>query len=217
MAKVELIETSEPASEESAMISQTAGSLLISLAFWMSLLIAATMYAGVALSPKLADWINVRQQYLSNAMRLQELEDEADYLERVAAALKSDPEFAGHLVRANQNSGENDSEFVPVSHDLLFGGSVRKTHEEPVVVQPAVADLVYHLASHHTHRHWLLAAAAGLTLTAFTLMNEAGAGILTTGLRTGLKVFAVVTQRYRKPAPAPEISETSTDSLPPDS
>jgi len=71
MAKVELIETSEPASEESAMISQTAGSLLISLAFWMSLLIAATMYAGVALSPKLADWINVRQQYLSNAMRLQ--------------------------------------------------------------------------------------------------------------------------------------------------
>ena len=211
MPKVELIETSEPASEESAMISQTAGSLLISLAFWMSLLIAATMYAAVALSPKLADWINVRQQYLSNAMRLQELEDEADYLERVAAALKSDPDFAGHLVRANQNSGEHDSEFVPVSHDLLFGGSVRKSYEEPVVVQPAVASLVYHLASHEKHRHWLLAAAAGLTLTAFTLMNEAGAGILTTSLSTTLKIFTALTQRYRKPAPAPELTEPAAD------
>lgn len=194
------------------MISQTAGSFLISLAFWMSLLVSATMYAAVALSPKLADWINVRQQYLSNAMRLQELEDEADYLERVAAALKSDPEFAGHLVRANQNAGENDAEFVPVSHDLLFGGAVRKTYEEPVVVRPAVASLVYHLASHEKHRYWLLAAAAGLTLTAFTLMNEAGAGILTASLRTGLRVFTVLIQRYRKPAPAPEISDATLDS-----
>jgi hypothetical protein len=212
MPKVELIETSEPASDESAMIPQTAGSLLISLAFWMSLLIAATMYAAVALSPKLADWINVRQQYLSNAMRLQELEDEADYLERVAAALKSDPEFAGHLVRAHQNVGQNDSEFVPVSHDLLFGGSVRKTYDEPVVVQPAVASLVYHLASHEQHRYWLLAAAAGLTLTAFTLMNEAGAGMLTACLRTGVRIFTAVTQRYRKPAPEPALIDAMPDS-----
>ena len=72
------------------------------------------MYAAVSLSPKLADWISVRQQHAANAVRLQEMEDEADYLERVAEALKSDPEFAHRLVHATQ-SGSTQNEFVPVS------------------------------------------------------------------------------------------------------
>lgn len=214
MAKVELIETPEPTSEESAMISQTVGSLLISVSFWMVLLLSASLYAAVALSPKLADWINVRQQYLSNAVRLKQLEDEADYLERVAAALKSDPEFAKRMVRANQNPGTEDSGFVPVSQDLLFGGAVQTPDAEPQVVRPAVATLVFHLASHEQHRIWLLMAATGLTLSAFTFLNDAGIGILRMLFRGVGKLITVTVGRYRLPEAASDDATAESASGP---
>jgi len=201
MPKVELIETLEPVAEKSVMISQTAGSFLLSIAFWLVLLIAATLYASVALSPKIADWINVRQQYLANAGRLTQLADEADYLERVAAALKSDPEFARRLVRANQNSGSGGAELVPVSQDLLFGGTAKKAPLEVQVVQPVVAKAVFHLASHQQHRTWLLMVSASLTLLAFTLLNDAGVGIVRTGITVVASCLSAVTHRYRRPAP----------------
>jgi len=215
MAKVELIETPEPASEESEMISQTTGSFLLSVAFWLVLLFAASVYAAVALSPKIADWITIRQQYLTNARRLTQLEDEADYLERVAAALKSDPEFARRLVRANQNPDSGGSELVPVSQDLLFGGTAMKAEPEVQVIQPAVAKLVYHLASHSQHRTWLLMIAAGMTLMAFTLLNDAGVGIVRAGLAVAATCVSVVTERYRRPIsknPTPDADEA--ESLP---
>ncbi|MEJ7590584.1 MAG: hypothetical protein WKF77_03490 [Planctomycetaceae bacterium] len=112
----------EPTAEEQIPVPQAVGSLLISIAFWISLLVSTVMYAAVSLSPKLADWISVRQQHAANAGRLQELEYEVDYLERVAAALKSDPEFAHRLVQTTQ-SGSTQSEFVPVSNSLIFGGT----------------------------------------------------------------------------------------------
>jgi len=201
MAKVELDDSSEPAPEELSTASQTAGSLLMSVAFWLTLLVSALMYAAVSLSPKLADWIIVRQQYASNAARLKQLEDEADYLERVAAALKSDPEFARHLVRAAQSTPAANTDFVPVSQDLMFGESNQTAQEPPHVVQPAIAALVFHLASHQTHRTRLLASAAGLTLLAFTLLNDAGAGIVMSALCAAGAGIRVAVHRYRTVAP----------------
>ncbi len=190
------------------MVSQTAGSLLMSVCFWLALLASALMYAAVSVSPKLADWITVRQQYLSNAVRLKELEDEVDYLERVSAALKSDSEFAKRLVRANQGSGSGDSEFVPVSQDLLFGGGAKVKREVPQVVQPVMANLVFHLASNQTHRNWLLMAATGLTMTAFTLLNDAGVGTVRAVLATLATLLAATTARYRRAVVNPENADS---------
>lgn len=203
MPKVELIETSEPAAEESEMISQTAGSFLVSVAFWLSLLISAGMYASVALSPKLADWIKVRQQYLTNAARLKQLDEEVNYLERVANALKSDPEFARRLVKSHQNPQSIDAEFLPVSPELLFGGTSPTSEDIPAVVQPAVAEMVFHLASDRQHRSYLLAGAAGLTLLAFTLLNDAGVGIVRTLFGVLGSGLSAVAHRYRKPKSEP--------------
>ena len=167
------------------------------------------MYAAVALSPKLADWISVREQHAANAIRLQELEDEADYLERVSAALKSDPEFAHRLVHATQ-SGSTENEFVPVSGSLVFGGVRDKTSAEQPLVQPAVAELVMHMASHQKHRTWLLSGAAGLTVLAFTLLNESGAGIMQAVYGSALSFFRAAIARYRRDPPA-EVVEDSTE------
>jgi hypothetical protein len=183
----------------------------MSVSFWLTLTVAGIMYAAVSLSPKLAAWINVRQQYVTNATRLTQLEDEVDYLERVAEALKTDPEFAKRLIRANQNPGSHDTEFIPVSKGLLFGGAETKEYTVPEVVRPAFAKVVFHLASHEQHRTWLLAGSAGLTLLAFTLLNDAGIGIVQSAWATLCQFFGWLTARYRKPpAPAAE-AESPTE------
>ncbi|MFO1002635.1 MAG: hypothetical protein U0936_20080 [Planctomycetaceae bacterium] len=211
MAKVELIEKSEPTTAEPAQVSQSVGSFFMSVSFWLTLTVAGIMYAAVALSPKLAAWINVRQQYVANATRLTQLEDEVDYLERVAEALKTDPEFAKRLIRTNQNPEAQKAEFIPVSKGLLFGGAETKKYTAPEVVRPAFANVVFHLASHEKHRTWLLAGSAGLTLLAFTLLNDAGIGIVQSALAAICQFLRWLTARYRKP-PAPAVDEgTSTD------
>ena len=186
----------EPTSEELPAVPQTVGSFLMSIAFWSTLLVSAAMYAAVALSPKIADWVSVRQQHAGNSVRLQELEDEADYLERVAAALKKDPEFAKRLVQATQ-SGDSQKDFVPVSKGLMFGGEYEKSTEPQPLLQPAVARVVMHLASDGPHRTWLLFGSAGLTLLAFTLLNDAGAGIVLGVLGTVRRLSQAALARYR--------------------
>lgn len=200
----------EPSSEELTSVRQTVGSLLISIAFWSTLLVSAVMYAAVSLSPKLADWISVRQQHAANAVRLQGLEDEADYLERVAAALKSDPEFAHRLIHATQ-SGASQNEFVPVSNSQIFGGAKAKSSPPRSLVQPAVAEVVMHLASHRQHRTWLLFGAAGLTIFAFTLLNESGAGIMQAVFSSTLGFLIAAVARYRQDSPVASGGETEMD------
>lgn len=200
----------EPTSEELISVPQTVGSFLISTAFWAALMVSAVMYAAVSLTPKMADWISVRQQHAANAMRLQELEDEADYLERVAAALKRDPEFAQRLVHTTQ-AGSGQKDFVPVSDNLIFGGTKPKVSAPEPLLQPAVAEVVMHLASHQQHRRWLLCGAAGLTILAFTLLNESGAGIVQSACSSMLRFVRAAFARYRQSPPVDSDQKTDLD------
>lgn len=173
------------------------GSLLMSLAFWSALLVSAAMYAAVALSPKLGAWINVRQQFIDNAERLAVLEEEADYLERVADALKNDPTFAQQLTGASQGDFGTTAEFS-AANSPHPAHRIPDSAMTPLMLQPQLATLVFHLASHERHRSWLLGLACALTLTAFSLLNEAGAsvvGAVLSGIRSTLWTAIA---RYRK-------------------
>ena len=114
-----------------------------------------------------------------NADRLRQLESEVDYLERVAEALKADPEFAHRL--AGVISGESvrwpngaSEEFIPVSEELMFGG-VPAPQSQPTETSPTpLRKLIGIVASNPQYRRWLLTFAAILTVTAFTLLNDTG-------------------------------------------
>lgn len=194
---IEAQQDTEPTSEEPSKASQTVGSSLMSVAFWFTLLATAAVYAAVALSPKLAAWITVRQQFTSNAARLAELEDGADYLERVASALKSDAEFAERLVNATQGRRPQSSGIVSVTSDLQFADVPAMIHREPQVVHPRLAKLVFHLASHEPHRTWLLFGCCVLTLLAFSVLNEAGAGVVLAALGMVRTAISTSVGRYR--------------------
>ena len=182
---------SEPTSEAPAMAPQTVGSLLVSVSFWFVLLVAAGMYAAVALSSKLAGWINAHQQYANNAARLAALEDEADYLERLTAALKSDPAFAIQLVDATQGQSAQDTDIVSLPGEAVPAQPPANSRVIQSAIQPHLAGLVFHLASHGQHRFWLLVGASSLTLLAFSLLNDAGASVV-------LSMFAMMSSGVQR-------------------
>lgn len=184
--------------EQPEMVPQTVGSLLMSVAFWSTLLVAAGMYAAVALSPKLADWINAHRQYADNAARLAELEDEADYLERLTAALKSDPAFAVQLVDAAQGQSARDTGFADFSGEAMPAEPPANYRAVQSAIQPQPAGLVFHLASHEQHRTWLLIGSCGLTLLAFSLLNEAGAGVVLSMLAMINSAVRTTVGRYQR-------------------
>ena len=217
MPRVELHDTTAPATEQPIQVSQAAGSLFMSLAFWITLVVAAMMYAGVSLSPKLADWMQARKQLTSNAYRLQQLENEADYLERIAGALKKDPQFAERLVQLSQSPASEaalqDSQMIAAQLRPETKSAAKKS-ETGWLANPRVHSAVIRLASDLDLRRWLLIAAAGSTLFAFTFFNDAGARFALAAIASIRSVIQLLFSRYHKPPvvdPAQVVTEGDGD------
>ncbi|MEZ6128011.1 MAG: hypothetical protein R3C59_04975 [Planctomycetaceae bacterium] len=169
--------------------SGTAPSWTVSVCFWITLLLAATTYAAVALAPKFCVWNQVRLEYRHYAKELITLEDDVTYLERVESALKTDPEFRERVAGTSRPLSTDGEELIPVSGSLLFG------HQDTSLNTTATADIPkYHvvaelIASHTRLRLVLLSVAALLTIFAFSFLNEAGSGFV---YATGKLVKTVV-------------------------
>ncbi len=204
MSIAETEQHNEPEDPQVAQMPSASGATLwvVSLLFWFTLLISVMMYALVALSPKLAEWIQVRQQYAQNAARLVQLEEHVDYLERVAITLRSDPEFAQRLAAASIPGRSSGRQLVPVTPELLFGGVISQPADsqngQPAVqlVHPIIADLVQLLASDQHVRHWVLTLAATLTLISFALLNESGGDLLRTSGQLIVQITSQFIHRY---------------------
>lgn len=154
----------------------------VSLCFWVALIVAVGVYASVALAPKFCVWNEVRLEYRQNVSQLIQLEHDVAYLERVEAALKSDPEFRDR-VSGMTESFSKDQEFIPVSGTLLFGQSDQPVNAAVAPEMPGYHAYVVQLASQRTLRMSLLIFAALLTVFAFTFLNDAGTNFVNaTGL-----------------------------------
>jgi hypothetical protein len=174
---------------------------LVSLAFWMTLLIAASMYGCVALAPRLFAWIEIRHDYLVNAHQLQALESEVDYLERVRGALQSDPEFVRRMAAASIAEDVGEAEVIPVSGTLIFGSEEQLQKRMPAIKEPVGAVLVQKFATDRQLRRAFLVFASLWVVFAFTVLNGTGGRFVS--LITWLAVTAVRLPlvRYRRAEP----------------
>ncbi|MEP3480953.1 MAG: hypothetical protein ABJZ55_17025 [Fuerstiella sp.] len=191
-------------------------SWLVSLSFWGTLLVAAAIYASVALAPKFCVWNRVRLQQHQNAERLATLESEVGYLERVEKALATDPEFRS---RASGSSTKTDSksELIPVSGNLLFGN-----HAVPIETSPQLATIpLYHslaelLATDRSLRTSLLALTTFLALFAFAILNDAGTDLVVAGKNAAQSTVSWPFRRYMRPAEATPPKSTQAEVTPAD-
>lgn len=193
----------------------------VSLCFWCTLLLAAGAYGAVAVAPKLAVWNSVRHQYQQNARELQRLEEEVDYLERVETALQTDPEFLQRLKQPTAATAPGEQS-IAISGDLLFGyETMLPAATSPPAGDPPGHGLISALAGKRPLRRGLLIFAAGLTVFAFTFLNDAGVGLVASSGRIVRAAATLPLRRYVRVANRidergvdqsdPAVSEQTTD------
>lgn len=144
-----------------------------SLLFWLCLVLAATMYGGVALAPKLLSWLTLKQEHYTHQVRLVQLERKVKYLGRVVDAMENDAEFAAQLARVDFDAARPGDERIAVDSNLSLDARDRPA-AAPVL--PRTASLLVPLLRQVTDRpelrRALLTIAAALILFAFTFLQE---------------------------------------------
>ena len=174
----------------------------VSLAFWLSLLIAALMYGSIVLAPRLFASIEIRHDFITNAHQLQALESEIDYLERVRNALRSDPEFARRMTTASIAEDVGEVEIIPVSGALMFGSEDQQQERIPGIQAPMGAALVRRFASDQRLRSAILVSACLLVVCAFTVLNGTGGRFVALITHLAATAVRMPLARYRKDAPS---------------
>ena len=145
----------------------------ISIAFWLSLLVASTLYAAVAIAPKLSNYIRLRSDHFSNQVRLVDLERRIEYLQKVAIALEQEPEFAAELARVEFDAVDPRDRRIPLQNGLCLDGWVEGDVRPPHTgALPWYTPLVDVWAKQSGVRSVTLTAAALLTIVAFTFFQE---------------------------------------------
>lgn len=146
-----------------------AGAALVSLAFWVTLIVAGCLYAAVALSPKLADWIRVRQMFVANAARLDQLEQQADRSEQLLAAVQRDTRVAVNIAELDSRIRAEAQAAVPETADAGV-----EPRSAGLLLRSGVVQVVEQLAGDLPLRRRLLIMSGVLTLFAFTFLHEGG-------------------------------------------
>ena len=174
------------------------------LAFWCSLLVAASLFAVLALAPKLRTYHRLAGEYEGLHRQLVSTERHTESLTKVADALQHDPAFASELARINFDS-PNAEERIPVGPQLSLAAwdSEPTTADTDLRPSPAVlldGPLLDTLSADRTVRVPLFAASSLLVLVAFALCGQSAASERDGSERPGIGIRAWLADRYRKPA-----------------
>jgi len=202
-------EVAQSDEDDSQQASGIEPSWAVSLCFWFALLIAVGTYSLVALAPKFCVWNRVRLEHHQNRSQLVSLEGEVAYLERVEAALKTDPEFRDRI--AGVAKSDPDETLIPVSGSLLFGYEESITAETTAPpTMPSYHSLAVLLASHRTLRASLLLFSSCLVIFAFAFLNDAGGSLVSATGQLLMSTAMIPIARYFEAEADPE-PETTDD------
>lgn len=143
-----------------------------SLLFWACLFVAAALYAGVVLSPKVLTWLVLRAECAEGQWRLARLESQTAQLRRVVAAQQNDRRFIREQAHAAFDIASPGEQQISVSpHLMLKIGAVSDARQPPSAL-PAYATLLRRIAGSQRLADGLLVAAGSLVLFAFTFLYE---------------------------------------------
>lgn len=174
--------------------------IAVSLAFWSTLFVAAGLFAGVALAPKVVTWRLLQNQIDHQQRKLLDLEYQVEQLARVVTALDRDPVFAAEFARVEFDALRPGEEVLAMEASL----SLNPLQKKSVAISPEVPaphpwmDRLTPLATNGSLRWQLLALSAGLVLFAFTFLQDIDDGLTTASQKSGPSFWQQLTLRYRK-------------------
>lgn len=148
---------------------ETLSGMVISLLFWLSVLVATALFAAVGLSPKLIEQLQLRDEFAANQLHLVQVEQQNEQLEQVVNAIRQDKEFAAEMTRIEFDAVRRDEEIIPVESELrLSPRDIGIPHAPAVMPRAWYRPLLVPFAENDSLRRNLLAAAAALVVVSFT-------------------------------------------------
>ncbi|MCX7418827.1 MAG: hypothetical protein NT013_04725 [Planctomycetia bacterium] len=152
----------------------TTVSWAVSVAFWLALLVAATAYAAVVISPKLINFVRLRHDFGTTQLRLVMLEHETSDLQEMVDSLeRRDPVLQRKLAMFDFGAMRRGEELIAVDEDLQLS-----IHDNDPVFDlsqnalPWYGVLIEPFATNQTVRRSTLLAASGILIFAFMFLQE---------------------------------------------
>ena len=180
--------------------NETVSGLIVSLLFWFSLLMAASLFASVALAPKLAETLRLRDLHTVNQLKLVSVERQNEQLQGVVEAIQHDKDFAAEMTRIEFDAIRSDEEIIPVGIGLkLETRGVATPSSQPVVPRAWYRPWLTLLTENDSLRSNLLGAAAALVVVSFTWFQPASADRFTKHVQFGRSAWQSIRNRYVQP------------------
>lgn len=162
---------------------------IVSVLFWLCLLLAAGMYGAVALAPKYLEFLELHAAHHAGQVRLLALDRQTRTLSQVARALESDPAFVAEFARIDFDAAAPGEERIAVSPEFhLEPRSTAAVAVNAVAAHRWRGPLVRALAEDRGLRRTLLISSATIVLAAFALLHDS---------REGARPIDRLTERYR--------------------
>ena len=174
---------------------ETLSGLVVSLAFWLGLLVSASLFAIVGLAPKYLTYLQLRNQFDSNQLKLVHYEQQADQIEKVIDAIRRDKDFAAELARVEFDAVSPGEEVIPVDVGLELDARHVVTPPDTDVIPMWYEPAVRMFASDGSLRLTLLSMAALLVVMVFAFLQPAGSeqpGVAS----DNLSLWQIVRRRY---------------------
>ncbi|MEK6257029.1 MAG: hypothetical protein AABP62_00290 [Planctomycetota bacterium] len=177
--------------------TETVSGLIVSLLFWFCLLLAAGLFAAVALAPKLAETLRLRDLYTTNQLKLVSVERQNEQLQSVVDAIQNDKDFATEMTRIEFDAVRSDEEIIPVAADLkLETRGIQTPRAQPVIPRAWYQPWLTLLTENDSLRSMLLGAAAVLVVVSFTWFQPASADRLQKHVNLGRTAWQALRDRY---------------------
>lgn len=175
--------------------SANSQSAFVSYAFWLTLFVAAAIYASVALAPKLERLLVLKRDHAANQWYLVDLDQRVQNLEKVAGALKEDPQFAAELARSRFGAVEPGREAIKLAEDLQFGSAPAVPAKQ--IDLPWYYGIVSRFARSTALRTTGLCLSGVLTLLGFGFLHARYSAMLNAAAGRVARAGAALTARYR--------------------
>ena len=152
--------------------------ILVSLLFWFCLVVAAGLFSAVALALKMLTNLRLRNECRLNQHQLVAIEKQVNYLQRVAEALKNEPQFAEELVRIDFDAVRPGDERIAVDPSLHLDVAFDQSDSQIALPQQSSALTVWQepvlqeFTENRRLRLAFLVSAGCITLLSFTFLGE---------------------------------------------
>jgi cell division protein FtsB len=156
---------------DAAAPEEGAAGLVLSLAFWLSLVVAAGLFAMGTLSPKVVTGWRHAAELERQTARVSALAGEVERLEREAHALESDPDYLAARARQDLGLKPEGTRLIKVLGDAPLA-SVVEEPVEPVESPAPFLIWVQRVAGDSLLRARMLTVAAALVLFGFAFLHE---------------------------------------------